>query len=263
MAAIWLTYSWADNKSGDIDYFAQELMGAGLDVNLDRWNIGAGNRLWEQIEQFIVDPSKSDAWLFFATQNSLNSEPCREEYAYALDRALRSRGAKYPVIALFQGQVDETLLPAGIRTRLYVSATDPDWKERIVAAAEGRQPRTISNSPEPYHLKVHQTPERSKPFAIEVRPRAGVWSPFFAAIPLNEKDVVLPSIMIGPRDRPTDSGMLLMGSEGANRDHTHWVISAQNQSTPTESYYVWCNQLPTSIAFGSDGPNTQFEKVLI
>ena len=135
MATTWLTYAWEDNKEGDVDFVAQELEQAGVSVKLDRWNLKAGKRLWEQIEHFIQDPQESDAWVLYATANSLGSEACKEEFAYALDRALRSRGQDFPVVGLFPGTVDEDLIPAGIRTRLYVSLTDPDWKERIKAAA--------------------------------------------------------------------------------------------------------------------------------
>ena len=124
MATIWITYAWADNQAGDVDFIAQELEVAGLKVKLDRWNIQAGVRLWDQITEFIQGPDQCDAWLLVATQVSLGSEPCREEYAYALDRALNSRGTTFPVIALFPATVDQSLIPAGIRTRLHVSLRD-------------------------------------------------------------------------------------------------------------------------------------------
>src|SRR5258705_9124152 len=92
MATAWITYSWKDNQDGDVDFIAQELVRAGLAIKLDRWNIQAGKRLWEQIEKFITDADQCDGWIMYATQNSLASEPCREELAYALDRALSMRG---------------------------------------------------------------------------------------------------------------------------------------------------------------------------
>ena len=247
---VWLSYAWADNKQQDVDFLAQELEQTGLVVKLDRWNVSAGGRLWEQIEKFISSATESDAWILVATQNSLSSEPCKEEFAYALDRALNSRGANFPIIALFLDQVDGELIPAGIRTRLHVSVTDPDWKERINAAIEGRQHVSSRHPVTPYYLKVHQ---RASRFAIEVRPRAGVWAPFIAAIPLDEKDALRPSIMIGPRDLPTGTGMLINGGQGASQDNSMWLMSASNQSTPTQSYYIWCDHLPSEIVFGVNG----------
>lgn len=258
MATVWITYAWTDNQHYDVDFVAQELCGAGLTVKLDRWNIGAGRRLWEQIESFLCKPDQSDAWLLVATNNSLASEACKEEFAYALDRALKSRGDAFPVIALFLTHTDPDLVPAGIRTRLHVSITDPDWKERIVAAAERRMHVASRPEVQPYHLHVHRLEGRSKPLAIEVRPRAGVWAPFIAAIPLIEKDMVQPFIMIGPRDVPTDSGMLTNCGGGPSPDESMWLMNAGDQSTPTESYYIWCKELPSKLVFGINGRAPQF-----
>lgn len=258
MAKLWITYAWADNENQDIDFIAKELTNAGLEVKLDRWNIGAGNRLWEQIEKFICSNDESDAWLLIATQNSLASEPCKEEFAYALDRALNSRGQNFPVIALFMSDTDNSLIPAGIRTRLYVSVTDPDWKERIVASAEGRTHASQRPDVEPFFIKVHNTKIGDNTIAIEVRPRAGVWAPFFAAIPLTEKDTVSPSIMIGPCNVPTGTGMLTSCGEATTPDNKFFIMFAGNQSTPTQSYYILCKTLPSELAFGVNGGQPQF-----
>ena len=258
MAKIWITYAWDDNEQGDVDFIAQELERSGVEVKLDRWNLAAGRRLWTQIENFICSEKQSDAWLLFATGNSLLSESCKEEYAYALNRALSARGNEFPVIALFLGPADQSLIPAGIKTRLYLSITDPDWKERIVAAAEGRLHQVGHQQIQPFHLKIHTDQPGNKPFAIEVRPRAGVWAPFIAAIPLEEKERVDPNIMIGPRDIPTNSGMLVNCGKGQSPDGKMWFMNAGNQATPTESYYVWCSSLPSTLLFGVNGREPQF-----
>jgi len=132
-----------------------------------------------------------------------------------------------------------------------VSATDPDWKERILAAAEGRHHEASIDEIQPYHFRVHADQGGNKPFVIEVRPRAGVWAPFIAAIPMDEKDAVDPSIMVGPKDFPTNSGMLIMSNDGFESDDgQYWAMFAGNEATPTTSYYVWCSNLPTQLIFG-------------
>lgn len=194
MATVWITYAWADNEHQDVDFIAQELQRAGLTVKLDRWNLAAGKRLWEQIDAFICKPKESDAWVLVATNNSLASEPCKEEFAYALDRALKSRGDAFPVIALFLTHADPALIPAGVRTRLYLSITDPDWKERIVAAAERRPHATSRPDVQPFHLRVHTLQWRSKPIAIEVRRGLASGPPSLRAFLLpNGKGWSLPS----------------------------------------------------------------------
>ena len=58
MATAWITYAWKDNEQGDVDFVVQELVRAGLTMKLDRWNLQAGKRLWDQIDKFITDPGE-------------------------------------------------------------------------------------------------------------------------------------------------------------------------------------------------------------
>ena len=117
MKKLWITYAWADNQDNDIDFVAQELSGYGIDVKLDRWTIRAGSRLWDQVQEFISAGEHCDGWLIVATENSLASEACREEFAYALNRALATRGEVFPVIALFPRRIDDELVPPAIKVR--------------------------------------------------------------------------------------------------------------------------------------------------
>jgi TIR domain len=247
---IWLTYAWDDNKCGDVDFVAQELSAA-VTVKLDRWNLSAGKRLWEQIAGFIQYPQESDAWLIYATQTSLGSEPCREEFAYALDRALYSRGENYPIIALFPGPVDRCLIPAGIRTRLFVSLTDPDWKERIIAAAEGRSPQVSHQQRQAYHVQIHpyEGPPSNSKWVIELRPRAGTWSPAFVVIPIDERDTVAPEIWRGAAGRVPRASSMNKGEGTANKGQLY-LLHACDEITPTQSLYVFCKSLPSRLGFG-------------
>lgn len=257
--SIWITYAWSDNVDGDVDFAAQELIRQGLDVKLDRWNLSAGKRLWGQIESYIQDPSKSDGWLLYATQTSLGSEACREEFAYALDRALHTRGSTFPVIALFPAPVDTDLIPAGIKTRLFVSLADPDWKERVVAAVEERQPGISTHDIEAYALTIHKL--ANERYAIEVRPRAGTWAPFMAGIPMNEKDHISPYLHHGASKRPPTgvvATVLFSSRQGVSRDGKWWLLLAANEASPTQSYYILCEQLPSLLLFGVDGDSPQY-----
>jgi len=159
-------------------------------VKLDRWNLRAGTRLWEQIADHITNPAQCDAWLLYATQTSLGSEPCREEFAYALNRALSERGQTFPIVGIFPATVDQSLIPPGIRARLYVSLTDPDWKERVKAAVERRDPNITLRHLDPFEIKIHSfnPPQLDRKLAVEMRPRAGTWTPFIVLFPLGEKN---------------------------------------------------------------------------
>lgn len=256
MATVWLTYAWEDNRTKDVDFVAQEILASGLSVKLDRWNIGAGKRLWQQVENFIQDPSECDAWILFATPNSLGSEACKEEFAYALDRALNQRGPTFPVIGLFTSSVDDNLIPAGIRTRLYVTTQDPDWKERIKAAAENRLPGISHPQLEPYFIKISKN---QFTFIIEVRPRAGTWAPFTCGVPASEKEAVKPHVMHAPSGGFRPGGFVHhMPFEGPSKDGKMWMVGAGNEATPSQSYYIHCESLPSLLMFGVEGRKPQY-----
>ena len=194
----------------------------------------------------------------YATTSSLGSEACREEFAYALGRAISKRGRDYPVIGLFPGPVDNLLIPAAIRARLYVSITDPDWKERIRAAAEGRRPNINIPQIEPYHFHVHTV---KGGYAIEFRPRAGVWYPFVVGVPLDEKVSLGEHIFVlpGPPGGPPqlDGGFFTYvdgeGESTTNDGSRWWMIVPQGEATPTKSYYLFVKELPSRVAFGPKG----------
>jgi hypothetical protein len=259
MATAWITYAWRDNQEGDLDFIVQELIRAGLAIKLDRWNIQAGRRLWEQIEKFITDPSQCDGWIMYATQNSLASEACREELAYALDRALSTRGGTFPIIALLPSHAEEGFLPAAIRTRLYVDLSDPDWKDRIVGAVANRQHVRSTAEMTPYFVKIHPAPSGFQ-LLLEVRPRAGVWYPFATCVDVREKDVVALVLRGGPRGFiPPIEGLNIAGGTGLSGDGQWYIETGYQAATPTHSYYLFYKKIPSRLAFGQlDTPGQMF-----
>jgi len=256
--SVWLTYDWRDNENKDVDFCVQELE-SDLIVKRDQRDLIAGKRLWEQIEHVISNASQSDGWLIYATQNSLTNEKCKEELSYALDRALETRGADYPIIGIFPSSIDRELIPAPIRTRRYVTLKDPDWKERIVAAIEKKQPNVTKPVIEPYFLRMTLT--ENEDYVIELRPRAGTWSPFIIAIPLEEKDIVSLNIKHGPANDRNPRGMACMLSTRCIADPTgrYWIWSVGNEATPTQSYYIICKKLPSILIFGQED-GTQYTR---
>lgn len=260
MATIWLTYAWSDNLSGDVDFVAQELEGVGLTVRLDRWDIPAGARLWDQISNFIQDPDETDAWAIFASQASLGNQPCREEVAYALDRALRQRSAAFPLIGIFTGPIDQALVPASVRIRLCVSTLDDNWKERVKAAAERREAEIARPEISPTEVRLHRDPQGGeRRYAIEVRPRAGSWAPCFIGVLSTERESLRPYIAHGPKYAPPVQTCLYNTGEAFSSDGLWYFMFAQNEATPAQSYYLFVDNFPTDIVFGVYGGGPQYK----
>ena len=260
MKNAWLTYAWNDDASGDVEFVAQELIDGGVTVHLDRWDIAAGSRLWAQIASAIEDPARTDAWLLYATQASLASESCQEELAYALDRALRRRGDAFPIIGIFPGPLETDLVPPVIRVRLYVRLVDPDWKERVISAIEGRRAAIARPRVDPYEVVVHAAPsDGASKLCFEVRPRAGSWFPCVVAIPIAERDRVKPSLMPGPRGRPPRATLVMNARAGLTDDGQFWALWFDHEITPTQSVFVLCEAAPSRLRFGTLGAPTAYE----
>lgn len=154
VAKIWLTYAWKDNGERNVDFIIQELEEKGLEVGFDRAKLLAGRRLWDQIAEHISD-SELDAWAILVTRNSLQSEPCQEELAYALDRSLRLKGSKFPLIGIFPEPIDRELIPSSLATRLYVTLDNNEWADKIVAAATQKSPAKSIKGIPPYGYNWH------------------------------------------------------------------------------------------------------------
>ena len=259
MKRLWITYSWDDDKQGDVRFIAQELEKMGIEVKIDKWDLHTGKRLWEQIEKFITDTGETDGWAIVATQNSLGSEACKEELAYALDRALKTRGGTFPLIGIFPSTIDDSLIPAAIKTRLYVStAYDENWKERIVSSLEGRKPNISKDEIDPFEVFLHNFSEVGRGYVIEMRPRAGTWAPFLCAIPFNEKEKVSPRIFRAARGKVPMAYAIMGVMEGVSDDNNWWFLSCQEEATPTMSYFLQCEKLPSEVIFGDFESKTKF-----
>jgi len=138
------------------------------------------------------------------------------------------------------------LIPISIRSRLYVSLTDNDWKERIVSALEGRMPEIQRRKIKPFDVKVSKLTDGR--FMIEARPRTDVWLPFFMGIPFDERDSVEPKISHGAPSQKSPPFSPLFGvMTKASNDGLLHTVTINQEATPTRSYYICCRKLPSYL----------------
>ena len=169
---LWITYAWSDNAGGDFDFLVQELSRAGVPARYDKIALVPGRKLWAQIADRISSDPLS-GWAYLVTPSSLASGACKEELAYALQRALETKGEEFPLVGLLHG-VSIRDVPLALRVRLCVNLANPDWIEEIRAALSGTAPRRSIPEQDRLIVKIHQgylsQPSR---LAIEIRPRFG------------------------------------------------------------------------------------------
>lgn len=252
MPRLWLTYAWKDNDDQDVDHVVGELKKVGLDVGFDRAHLIPGQRLWPQIDKAISDP-KTDGWAILATANSFSSKPCLEELAYALDRALRTRGGDFPLIGIFPAPLDRAIVPSAIAMRLHVTLQQPNWARLVAAGVERKQPTAAAASVAPFVARFHQLD--GKP-VLELRPRSGRWYPALVAVPKNGS-LKISAIMPGPSGRATLTGMVRKGA-GDSADGqwscevVHHAIDALN------SLYVAFDGVPTGQILRGDADGEKY-----
>lgn len=247
---VWITYAWADNQEGDFSYLVQELRTVGVEAKYDRIAIIPGRDLWDQIANEIAQ-GQIDGWAYLLTPSSLASEPCREELAYALNRALSTRGRDFPLIGLLHGVRIQDVPPA-LRIRLCVSLGSPNWKEETKAGLEGRAPRVADAPQTQYIWRVHQNYRGvATSTAIEVRPRFGELMYWRFAVPSSAS---VATWGYGPSGGGTLSGTLTMsidgGSGNINGIPITWFGAGDRLSPGISAYVVFNGALPDFVAFG-------------
>lgn len=244
MPKLWLTYAWKDNEANDVDYVIAELKAAGIEVAFDRAHLLAGRRLWDQISTGIEDPSL-DGWAIYATKASLESEPCQEELAYALDRVLRTRGSQFNLIGIFPEPMDRSVVPSALATRLYVNLAAADWRQQIVDGLMGsKSPPSLSpGSPYGFQWHLDGTP------ALEVWPRTGQWVPTFMLVPKKEEGLVK-MIMAGPRGHVTGTGMSMYAPAQTN-DGSYVGLRLDQPVTAQTTAHLLLNGIPSAVMFGT------------
>jgi hypothetical protein len=173
-------------------------------------------------------------------ENSLASEPCREEIAYA-NRALESRG-EFPLIGIFPESVDRSLVPSAIAKRLYVTLQDAEWARRVADGLAGVSSIKSAAPPLNFQETWHSA------LMLEVRPRSGRWFPFAALVKTSERDC-LASVVDGPYGAPPHTWFGGVTDITANNSALSG-IQIQAAITNLNSAYIGFTKLPTSLAFG-------------
>jgi hypothetical protein len=245
MAKLWLTYAWKDNQDQDVDHLVEELKRVGLEVAFDRAHIIPGQRLWPQIDKGISDP-QTDGWAILATENSLSSEPCLEELAYALDRALRTRGAEFPLIGIFPAPIDRTMIPSAIATRLYFNLRQSNWARLVADGVEKRRPFGPTRNISSFIGRVHNVNCQE---VLEIRPRSGRWYPGVIGVP-KAGALKVKMVMPGPSGHPTLSGMVSTATAESSDGQWTYSVAYHAIDALNALYVTFDGPLQGQISFG-------------
>ena len=248
---LWLTYAWSDNDEGDFDYLVQQLQKAGIPTIYDKIALIPGRKLWAQIADKISNEPLS-GWAYLVTPNSLASAPCQEELAYALQRALDTKGEEFPLLGLLH-KVSIKDVPLALRIRLCINLANPDWIEEVRAGVESKPPKRETDTQLPYIVKTHtKYLNRENQIAIEIRPRFGEIAYWRLAFPSNGPQPI--QWGIGPSNGGGIGSVLFstLTGEYSNIGGTpmKFVGAGSPLSSSTSAYAVFKDHLPNKFFFG-------------
>jgi hypothetical protein len=263
---LWLTYAWSDNDEGDFDYLVQQLESNGIPTIYDKISLLPGRKLWKQIADKIEKGSLS-AWAYLITPNSLSSAACQEELAYALQRAINTRGEEFPLIGLLH-KVSIRDVPLTLRVRLCVNLANPDWIEEVRAGFEGIPPQRKIQEQLPYIIKIHNRYLNRDNFcAIEVRPRFGEITYWRLAFPSDGPQPF--QWGAGPANGGGISSMQIGTLTGEYENiggvPMKFIGAGTSLSPSTSAYAVFKGDLPKKFFFGKSNEtfSTEAEGLVI
>lgn len=242
MAKLWMTYAWKDNEDEDVDHIIAEIRAKGIEVGYDRVQLLAGHLIWEQIAA-AINSDEVTAWAIYISENSLRSRPCREELAYALDRALSSKGDDFSLVGLFNGDFDRDLMPAPLAVRLGINLLNNDWADQLVTAIKGEK-HAQRSAPRPFGFKFHYEASET---TLEIWPRTGAWSPFQLVVNIEDKDAI-GFVMRGARGAVPMSSAI----SGLQKFDTpeYYVTQFDSRIDAVTSCFVNLKRIPKIVMFG-------------
>ena len=62
----------------------------------------------------------------------------------------------------------------------------------------------------------------------------------------------------GPAGQPPETSIMFTRGEGVSTDGKWWCSMAQSEASSTQSYYVFCDVLPSALNFGLIGAQPQY-----
>lgn len=263
---LWITYAWSDNNEGDFDYLVEELKNNGILAIYDKISLIPGRKLWTQIADRIEKGTLA-AWAYLITPDSLSSPACQEELAYALQRALNTKGDEFPLIGLLH-KVSIRDVPLALRVRLCINLANPDWIEEVRAGVEGIPPKRAIPEQLPYIIKIHNRYlNQDNHCAIEIRPRFGEIAYWRLAFPSDGPQPF--QWGAGPANGGGISSMqigTLMGEyENIGGVAMKFIGAGTSLSPSTSAYAVFNGSLPKKFFFGKSNEtfSTEAEGLVI
>ena len=255
---VWLTWMPAGDGAGRPDPVLAALNAYGLQAGGAHWVDDLEKMAWYELGTTLLETGKADLWLIAGTRSDLDSP--RNRYALSLVTAMvrEGRGPGFPIFCLGLDYVpDAASMPVLTRDFSFLSATDPGWTAKIVAAFV----KKAGIDPRDFRLNAVGHPFIGQWF--EVGPRNGEWQGVMFDVSREGKIV---HHLVGPNGQLPEKSVLEYPSQGIKAEvkgieYTAW--SVQNRIGPDTSYYIKVEGFPQKILFGGHPGTDQAEVTVL
>jgi len=262
---LWVSCLWAGREVTDFAYLVPQLKAARIEAVYESLEVRPNARMSERIIQRLHGIG-FDGWLYVLTHQFLTRRACVEQLIDSIGQTQRRMGPDFPMVGLLHG-IAAHQVPAVVRVRPCVYATDPTWRAQVSAALRNRKPvrrGTPSLDGSRFVWRVHPCYGGDPTLtAVEVGPRHEPIQYWRFAIPRNSRAV---RWGVGSSGGGEISPLKFAVVRGSGRYGSHdvtWFGAANGLSESQSAYVVFDGPVPEFVCFGPaenpSGPAEQLE----
>lgn len=216
----------------------------GLGVQGHFWNEANDKMAWRQALEALL-AAKADVWLILADAAEIAKPAVRYGLAMMAAALRNARGANFPVLVLWNGQVPaEDTLPPLLQPAAMLDGTSGSWPAKVVAKAS----MGIKAEAPDYRLDVVGDEQLGQWFVIG--PQAGEWHGMVFGVAGAGAEIDFQAV--GPRGALPERTVLEFAQQGLRLEaggHQFAAWAVRNRLDEGTSYFARVKGSPEAILF--------------
>jgi len=255
---VWVTWMPAGEGASRPDPVLAALKSYGFQVGGTHWVDDLEKMAWYELGTMLLEAGNADLWLIAGNRSDFDS--MRNRYALSLVTAMvrDGRGPGFPIFCMGIDYLpDSASMPLLTRDFSFLSATNPGWTAKIVAAFMKKA------GAEPWDFRLNAICHTYIGQWFEVGPRNGEWQGVMFGASGEGKIV---NHMVGPKGQLPEKCVLEYPTQGikaevGGAEFTAW--SVQNRIGSNDSYYLKVEGFPQKILIGGHPGTDQAEVTVL
>lgn len=256
---IWLSWMPSGEDAPEAGDAVAKLGRYGLHVAGGPWGNPLDRLAWAKVAEVLLDSSRSDAWILAGHRAELDALDNRRALSLLTTMVSSARGPRFPLLVLcLDAPLHADDLPLLARRCGALSATDPSWPAKVVAATT----RTTEPVDLGFLFNVHAHPLIGQFY--ELGPIDLPWEGVMVGL---HGAACISHHAVGPRGEIPEGAVVEyelrdLKADVGGREFTAWAV--KNHLTPSDSYYLRVDGTPDAILVsGYPGDESELEASVI